>query len=63
MVHCERRATPNRDAARLKPEHVMDIARLANLRMWEAYHRQGRAEAERSHYYQQVRALTGGLAA
>lgn len=39
MVSVERRATPNRDAVRLKPEHVMDIARLANLRMWEAYHR------------------------
>ena len=38
-VHCERRATPNKDAARLKPEQVMDIARLANLRMWEAYNR------------------------
>jgi hypothetical protein len=36
-VHCERRATPNKDADRLKPEQVMDIARLANLRMWEAY--------------------------
>ncbi len=36
-VHCQRRATPNKDATRLKPESVMDIARLANLRMWEAY--------------------------
>lgn len=63
VVHCERRATPNKDATRLKPEQVMDIARLANLRMWEAYHRQGQAEAERSHYYQQVRAITGGLSA
>lgn len=34
-----RRATPNKDAGRLKPEQVMDIARLANLRMWEAYRR------------------------
>lgn len=38
-VDCIRRATPDKDAMRLKPEHVMDIARLANLRMWEAYHR------------------------
>jgi hypothetical protein len=38
-VHVERRATPNKDATRLKPEQVMDIARLANLRMWEAYKR------------------------
>lgn len=44
-VHCERRATPNKDATRLKPEQVMDIARLANLRMWEAYKRE---EAERA---------------
>lgn len=34
-----RRAQPNKDAGRLKPEQVMDIARLANLRMWEAYKR------------------------
>jgi len=46
-VHVERRATPNRDATRLKPEQVMDIARLANLRMWEAY-RMRDAEAQRS---------------
>ncbi len=38
VVSCERRATPNKDAIRLKPENVIDIARLANLRMWEAYH-------------------------
>jgi hypothetical protein len=38
-VHCIRRAQPNKDADRLKPEHVIDIARLANLRMWEAYRR------------------------
>lgn len=36
-VRVERRATPNKEAHRLKPEEVMDIARLANLRMWEAY--------------------------
>lgn len=39
IVSCERRATPNKEATRLTPEHVMDIARLANLRMWEAYKR------------------------
>lgn len=38
-VDCIRRATPNKEATRLKPEQAMDIARLANLRMWEAYHR------------------------
>ena len=36
-VHCERRAKPNKDAARLTPAQAIDIARLANLRMWEAY--------------------------
>lgn len=39
VVDCIRRATPAKDAHRLKPEEVMDIARLANLRMWESYHR------------------------
>lgn len=37
IVDCHRRAKPNKDADRLKPEQVMDIARLANLRMWESY--------------------------
>lgn len=60
-VECIRRATPNKDAARLKPESVMDIARLANLRMWEAYHRSEMAHAESSRWYEQVRAMTGGL--
>lgn len=32
-----RRATPNKDAQRITAEDVIDIARLANLRMWEAY--------------------------
>lgn len=36
-VSCARRATPNKDAYRLKPEQVVDIARLANLRMWDSY--------------------------
>lgn len=35
-VECVRRAKPNKDAALLKLGQVMDIARLANLRMWEA---------------------------
>lgn len=34
-----RRATPNRDAVKLTPEQVIDVARLANLRMWNAYQR------------------------
>lgn len=45
-VECVRRATPAKDAYRLKPEEVIDIARLANLRMWEAYRRAERAAAQ-----------------
>lgn len=37
QVWCERRATPAKDAYRLTPAEVMDIARLQNLRMWDAY--------------------------
>lgn len=36
-VKCVRRAKPARDAYRLKPEQALDIARLANLRMWDSY--------------------------
>ncbi len=36
-IRCIRRASPNRDAARLSPESAIDVARLANLRMWEAF--------------------------
>lgn len=36
-VRCERRATPNRDAAVLTATQAVDVARLANLRMWDAY--------------------------
>lgn len=50
-VHVERRATPAKDAQRLKPEQVMDIARLANLRMWDAYHGEEQARKEASDYY------------
>lgn len=38
-VRCERRATPNKDAYRLTQENVIDIARMANLRMWDSYYR------------------------
>jgi hypothetical protein len=62
-VECVRRARPDKDAYRLKPAEVMDIARLANLRMWEAYRQQEQARAESSRWLQQVRAITGGLAA
>ncbi|MGE7085656.1 hypothetical protein [Achromobacter xylosoxidans] len=38
-VECIRRATPNRDAAPISPAAAVDIARLASLRMWDAYAR------------------------
>lgn len=51
IVTCERRSTPDKDAYRLKPAEVMDIARLANLRMWESYHREEAAKREASDFY------------
>lgn len=36
-IRVERRATPAKDAYRLQPAEVMNLARLANLRMWESY--------------------------
>ena len=39
-VVCRRRATPNRDATRLSAEQAVDIARLANIRMWAARQRE-----------------------
>ncbi|SOD42429.1 hypothetical protein [Nitrosovibrio sp. Nv4] len=34
---CRRPARPNPDAEKLSPESAVDIARLASLRMWNAY--------------------------
>ena len=50
LVKCERRSTPNKQALRIKPESVMDIARLANLRMWAAYDDVRRAQADVDHW-------------
>lgn len=47
VVECRRRATPDKDAARLTSEQAVDIARLANLRMWDAYQQRDR-ERERT---------------
>lgn len=44
-VSCRRQAKPNRQADKLQPAQVMDIARLANLRMWNAYEEARRAAA------------------
>ena len=40
-----KRATPNRQADRLEPADVMDIARLQNMRMWQAYAQRDAAKA------------------
>lgn len=37
VIKVERAAKPCRDADKLSPACVMDIARLANLRLWDAY--------------------------
>lgn len=46
VARVERRATPNKEAAKLTPAQVMDIARLANLRMWESYQQRDAAQAK-----------------
>lgn len=38
-VECVRRAAPNRDAPSISPAAAVDIARLASLRMWDAFAR------------------------
>jgi hypothetical protein len=60
-VECVRRATPAKDACRLNPEEVMDIARLANLRMWEAYSQRDSAAASERQARDYMQALSGGL--
>ena len=37
FAHIEHRARPCRDAEKLSPADAVDIARLASLRMWDAY--------------------------
>lgn len=44
-VECVRRATPNRDASSIGPAAAVDIARLASLRMWDAFARLEQREA------------------
>lgn len=43
VATCVRRAAPNKSAPRLTAEQVVNIARLANLRMWAAYEARDRA--------------------
>lgn len=47
VARVARRCKPAKDAYRLKPEQVMDIARLQNLRMWDAYEQIDQMAAER----------------
>ncbi len=47
-VECVRRATPNRDAKPISAAAAVDIARLANLRMWDAYKQLEQAAARRT---------------
>lgn len=44
VVH--RQAKPNKDAHRLTPQQTVDIARLASLRMWNAYSENERLRKE-----------------
>lgn len=61
VVTCVRRATPSKDATRLTPPQVMDIARLANLRMWEAYKQRDTAQVDACRAAELVTAMTGDL--
>lgn len=57
IVGCKRRATPCRDADRLKPEQVLDIARLANLRMWSSYEDAERARDDADNWRKKATAM------
>jgi hypothetical protein len=46
-VYCLRMAKPNREADKLNAEDAIDIARLASLRMWDAYKELDDARRER----------------
>ena len=54
VVECARRATPNKNAKQLTPAQILDVARLASLRMWDAYAEQDRLHRE----YQSLRKAT-----
>lgn len=46
IVDVERRAVANRDARKLDAVEILDIARLASLRLWDAYKTRDDAVAE-----------------
>lgn len=58
VVECIRRSIPARDAYRLTAQEAVDIARLANLRMWEAY---GRSDADRAQIARLATAAARGV--
>ena len=45
-INCHRRAKPSKDTYRLTPAQAVDVARLANLRMWDAYAKLDRRAAD-----------------
>ena len=59
FTRCERRATPNKTAPKLTPEQVLDVARLANIRMWEAVRAKEQARHDERHAHKIMRAITG----
>lgn len=60
-VTCVRRATPQRDAYVLSPAEVMAIARLANLRMWDAYRQAEIARRDANHWRVQATTIAEGV--
>jgi hypothetical protein len=59
VVRSIRRATPDRGADRIQPHQVMQIARLANLRMWDAYAQSEDRAAGESYWRQAFKRETG----
>ena len=45
-IRCHKRTKPNKDARKLTPAEVMDIARLASLRLWNTYDALSRAHED-----------------
>ncbi len=54
-VNCRRRATPDRHADRISAAAAIDIARLANLRMWDAYQAREVAQSDAAYWKAQAR--------
>jgi hypothetical protein len=54
-VNCRRRATPDRNADRISAAAAIDIARLANLRMWDAYQAREGAQCDVAYWKARAR--------